>query len=73
MAEQLFTLLLQSTIVSNCTTIFFSLSQSKVLEEPAELSPSLIRSWPNHGAQENHFLEMFFTMGKKGSFQPSNL
>jgi hypothetical protein len=73
MAEQLFTLLLQSTIVSNCTTIFFSFSQSKVLEEPAELSPSLIRSWPNHGAQENHFLEMFFTMGKKGSFQPSNL
>lgn len=36
-------------------------------------SPSLIRSWPNHGAQENHFFEMFFTMGKKGSFQPSNL
>lgn len=48
--------------------IFFSVSQSKVLEEPAELSPSLIRSWRNHGAQENHFLEMFFTMGKKREF-----
>ena len=48
-----------------CFAIKSSGRSSRALPQPDSLLA--------HGAPEHHFLEMFFTMGKKGSFQPSNL
>lgn len=77
MGEQLFTLLLQSIIVSNCTTIFFIFFSVFHNQKFWKNQPSSPPAWFAPGEIMEHrriiFWRCFLPWVKKGSFQPSNL